>query len=70
MKKTVIYDRNIMQYKNGTLIINGIEYSEEYCKKQNKLYGKISRINKPAALLFWSDCKNGKFANWKSLEVK
>ena len=60
MRKTTYFDGMKMTYDNGTLIVNGIEYSKEYVANQAKLARGISRIRKPAALLFWIDCKNNK----------
>ena len=58
MKKITFFDGMKLEYNNGELTVNGIKYSEKYVSLQAEKSKGISRIRKPAALLFWIDCKN------------
>lgn len=42
--------------------------SEKKLKKIAKGYVGVNRIHKPMALLFWTDCKNGKANNWNLIK--
>lgn len=56
--------------KNGNLRVkNNVidkEFTAESMREIAKVYKGANRIHKPMALLFWIDCKNGKYSNWKT----
>ncbi len=55
---------------NGNLHVKNSVIDKEFTKQsmQNiaKEYKGANRIHKPMALLFWIDCKNGNYSNWKT----
>lgn len=60
----------LMQYlDNGNLYLENNTVKKEFDKKELQeianSYKGANRIHKPMALLFWQDCKNGQFSNWK-----
>lgn len=67
MKKTHIYGTTL-EYnpKDKSITVNGKRFDAQYMSKANKEYNGVNRIHKPFALLFWSDCKNGKYSNWQT----
>mgnify|MGYP000904622422 CR=1 FL=1 len=59
-----------MEYNTDqTLTIKNSQVDKTFTLKEmeeiSNAYKGINRFHKPLALLFWIDCKNGKFSNWK-----
>lgn len=55
--------------ENGNLRVknNNVdrEFTADELQEIANAYKGANRIHKPMALLFWQDCKNGKYSNWK-----
>lgn len=53
------YDPSDKSLKVGTFSFNEQDY-----QRLSEEYKGANRIHKPCALLFWTDCRNGKASNW------
>lgn len=51
--------------EDGSLIAGGNHITKERMQEIAEAYKGSNRIHKPMGLLFWTDCKNGDFKNWK-----
>jgi hypothetical protein len=59
-----------LQYmEDGSLFVKNVAtektFSEEEMKEIAFAYKGSNRIHKPFALLFWTDCRNGKLKEWE-----
>lgn len=56
--------------ENGNLRVKNSLVDKEFTKQSMhniaNEYRGANRIHKPIALLFWQDCKNGNYSNWKT----
>lgn len=62
----------LMEYMdNGDLRLRNNTVNKTFTRQEtqeiSKAYQGANRMHKPYALLFWTDCKNGKAGEWCSL---
>lgn len=65
MRLTYFHDTQSLQVQDerGTF-----EYDERRMREIAGRYYGLTRIDKPLALLFWTDCKNGDASGWETRE--
>ena len=59
----------LMQYTtNGELYLVNNTVDKLFSKNEMQdiadIYKGVNRLHKPMPLLFWQDCKDGKYSNW------
>jgi len=64
--KIISFDGQTMEYNpnDKSLTINGKTFDSKFMERANEDMKGINRIHKPVGLLFWIDCKNGKYSSW------